>query len=324
MSNTGNCHSFQQLLKNLENDPNWQRLPDIRIAMAPHQARFSDDLSDRTLFNDRYIESRVLVGKMAFALRLTCAGFLASLIILVVAITNGVQAGKSWGEAASPLWVISLLSVLLFVLAYRLAQAEPVFVRFNRQAQLVHVYRGVNQTISVPWREVHPFTKFSASGDGKFSLTLVFRVGQSDLDAVSGAFDIGDESALVDNLVRLEFLRRYMAEGLSAVQPDPAITPHKPSGFSAVATREEGLLDYLIEKLVMRPGYYLTGGCWVDRYLLRREANVRWPAEVERLCAPGADLSSYDITPVQSRKGVYHRFNGYGFDLVDIEGEVIG
>ncbi|CAO3916337.1 DUF6708 domain-containing protein [Achromobacter mucicolens] len=324
MSNTGNCHSFQLMLKNLENDPNWQRLPDIRIAMAPHQARFSDDLSDRTLFNDRYIESRVLVGKMAFALRLTCAGFLASLIILAVAITSGVQAGKSWGEAASPLWVIALLSVLLFVLAYRLAKAEPVFVRFNRQAQLVHVYRGENQTVSAPWREVHPFTKFSASGDGKFSLTLVFRVGPSDLDAVSGAFDIGDESALIDNLVRLEFLRRYMAEGLSAVQPDPASTPHKPSGFSATATREEGLLDCLIEKLVMRPGYYLTGGCWVDRYLLRRAANVRWPAEVERLCAPGADLSSYDITPVQSRKDAYHRFNGYGFDLVDIEGEVIG
>ncbi|MFD4841067.1 hypothetical protein ACFWP0_26435, partial [Achromobacter sp. NPDC058515] len=141
----------------------------------------------------------------------------------------------------------------------------------------------------------------------------------------SGAFDIGDESALVDNLTRLEFLRRYMAEGLSAVQPDPQRTLYKPSGFTkAVTLKEDGLLTFLFARLVVMPGYYLAGGPLIDRYLIHRAASAQWPAEVERLCAPGADLSGYDTTPVQARKDIYHRFNGQGFDLVNLKGEVVG
>jgi hypothetical protein len=318
--NRQNALSFEEMLANLKKDPNWRQLPDIRSAMAPHQVSFADDLSDAALFNERYVESRAFDGKSAFALRLTCAAGLASSIVLALTITSSARAGRSWEEIVSLNWMLTLLSVLLFVVAYRFSKIEPVYVRFNRQAQLVHIYRGPNQAVTAPWREVQAFTRFSASGRARFSLRLVFRTGPSDLEVVSGAFDIRDESAMAGNLLRLEFLRRYMAEGLSAVQPDPAGTVRNPGGFSRPAKGDGGLL----EKLVMRPGYYLTGGFWIDRYLLRRAANIQWPEAVRRLCAPGADLSAYDTTPVHARKDAHHRLDGNGFEVVDIAGNVIG
>lgn len=312
--------SFEQMLTELKKDPNWRPLPDIRSAMAPHQVSFADDLSDTALFNERYVESRVFAGKLAFALRLTCTAGLASSIILALTIINSALAGRSWEEILSLNWMLSLLTALLFVLAYRLSTIEPVYVRFNRQAQLVHIYRGANKAVTAPWREVHPFTQCGASGRARFSLRLVFRTGPSDLEVVSGAFDIADESALAGNLLRLEFLRRYMAEGLSAVQPDLARTVRNPGGLGRPATGGDGLP----EKRVIRAGYYLTGGFWIDRYLLRRAANFQWPEEVQRLCAPGADLSAYDPTPVHARTDAYHRLTGNGFEMVGMDGNVIG
>ncbi|MFD4841068.1 hypothetical protein ACFWP0_26440, partial [Achromobacter sp. NPDC058515] len=64
--------TFEQLLANARKRPDWQQLPDIRIAMWPGQVSFSDDLSDENLFNERYLESRVFVGKLAFVLYLVC------------------------------------------------------------------------------------------------------------------------------------------------------------------------------------------------------------------------------------------------------------
>lgn len=141
----------------------------------------------------------------------------------------------------------------------------------------------------------------------------------------SGAFDVADESALVSNLTRLEFLRRYMAGGLSSIQPDPRCVSTQPSGFTPrVMLKNDGLIDFLIAKFVVLPAYLLAGGPLIDRYLLRHAADAQWPSEVERLCAPGADLSGYDTAPVQAHEHVYHRFNGRGFDLVNSQGEVIG
>lgn len=323
-NNKEHALSFDQMLTNLKKDPDWRPLPDIRSALAPQQVSFADDLSDTTLFNERYLESRNFDGKMARALRLAFAGCLASSIILAVTIVHAALAGRSWGEIVALNGMPALFSVLLFVAAWRIGRIEPVYVRFNRQAQLVHIYRGPNQAVTAAWREVHPFSRFSASGHGKFSLRLVFRTGPSDLEVVSGAFDMADEATMAGNLLRLEFLRRYMAEGLTAVQPDPARTVHQPGGVTPPATGEGGRRGDLFKRVVMRPGHYLTGGCWIDRYLRRRAANIRWPDEVERLCAPHADLTAHDTTPVPARKGVYHCFNGKGFDVVDTDGNVSG
>lgn len=317
--------TFEAMLDNLKRAPNWQHLPDIRVAMWPSQVSFADDLSDATLFNDRYMESRAFVGKMAFALYLTCGAFLATAIFSVIAITCDMLTNRDWREIVSLNWMLTLFSILMFFLAYGLFKLEPICVRFNRQAQLVHIYQRPGEAMTSLWREVHPFTKFSPSGEGQLSLKLIFRTSPTDLAMAPGAFDLGDESALVDNLTRLEFLRRYMAEGLSAIQPDPQRTANPPSGFTrSVTFKDDGLIDFLLAKLVVLPAYYLAGGPLIDRYLLRRAANLQWPAEVEQLCSPGADLSGYDTTPVQAHPDIFYRFNGRGFDLVDIHGNVLG
>jgi hypothetical protein len=317
--------SFDRMLTDLKSAPDWQQLPDIRVAMSPDHVSFGDDVSDTTMFNERYIESHVFIGKMAFALYGTCGAFVVTSAFSATAIMFDVLAKKSLGEIIFLNGILVAFSALMATMTFFFSKLEPVCVRFNRQAQLVHIYRSPGKADTAAWREVHPFTKFRPSGEGSFSLKLVFRTGPADWEIVPGAFDFGDEACLAENLLRLEFLRRYMAEGLSAIQPDPTRTRYKPSGFSkAVTLKEDGLLALLFAKFVALPGYYLGCGPLIDRYLLRRAANVQWPAEVERLCAPGADLSGYDTTPVQAHKKIFHRFNGRDLDLVDINGNVLG
>jgi hypothetical protein len=317
--------TFQEMLTNLRGRSDWQSLPDIRLAMWPRQVSFSDDISDPRLFNSRYLESRVFAGKMAFALYLLCGAFLTSFVFSVYFIWWTTDAGATPYEALADVWVIVLFSVLMGLFARVLLKLEPACVRFNRQAQVVHIYDGPNRATTVAWRDVHPFTEFSPSADGKFAIRLIFQTGPTDLAMASGALDIGDESAMLDNLTRLEFLRRYMAEGLAAVQPDPLSTLYKPSGFTKPVTlKDDGVLTFLFAKFVILPAYFLAGGPLIDRYLLRRADNLQWPAEVERLCAPDADLSDYDITPVLAHKHHFYRFDGRGTGVVDIEGNLLG
>lgn len=249
-------HSFDQMLNNLKRRSDWQQLPDIRLAMWPGQVSFSDDLSNRSLFNDRYIESQIFVGKLAFVLYLVCGAFIFTTSAFVWLMVDWISGG--------------------------------------------------------------------GSADGKFALRLVFKTEPSGLAMTSGAFDVADESALVSNLTRLEFLRRYMAVGLSSIQPDLHCVSAQPSGFTPrVMLKDDGLIDFLIAKFIVLPAYLLAGGPLIDRCLLRRAADAQWPVEVERLCAPGADLSGYDTAPVHAHRHIYHRFNGRGFDLVNLQGEVI-
>ena len=317
--------SFDQMLNNLKRRSDWQQLPDIRLAMWPGQVSFSDDLSNRSLFNDRYIESRIFVGKLAFVLYLVSGAFIFTTSAFVWLMFDWISGGGSVAEGLVLHWDMGAFGLFSLVLGYALSRITPACVRFNRQAQAVHIYNGKNKATTVSWQDVHAFTEFSASADGKFTLRLVFKTEPSGLAMTSGAFDVADESALVSNLTRLEFLRRYMAGGLSSIQPDPHCVSTQPSGFTPrVMLKDDGLIDFLIAKFVVLPAYLLAGGPLIDRYLLRHAADAQWPSEVERLCAPGADLSGYDTAPVQAHEHVYHRFNGRGFDLVNLQGEVIG
>ncbi|CAB3849845.1 hypothetical protein LMG26686_01901 [Achromobacter mucicolens] len=325
MSNQNALLTFQEMLSNLRARSDWQSLPDIRLAMWPGQVSFSDDLSDPRMFNERYVESRVFAGKMAFVLYLLCGAFLTSSAFILYFVWWTLDEGGTAYEALADSWVIVLLSALTGWLAGVLLKLEPACVRFNRQAQVVHIYDGPSKATTVAWRDVHPFTEFSTSADGKFAIRLVFQTGPADLAMASGAFDIGDESAMIDNLTRLEFLRRYMAEGLTAVQPDPQRIPCKPSGFTkSVTLKEDGVLSFLLAKFFVFPAYCLAGGPFIDRYLLRRASLLQWPAEVERLCAPDADLSGYDTTPVRPHKHHFYRFDGRGIEIVGNDGNAIG
>ena len=322
--------TFEEMLAGLKRSPKWQQLPDISVAMWPDHASFADDLSDTNHFNERYIESRLSVGKAAFLLYLYSGGFLLGLAVTIWGGYDEIL--RIFGlrhEGYEFSWAFFIVMLFTATLGVVILRLHPGVVRFNRQAQLVHIYYShqsgrTGKVTTVPWREAYPFTQFSSYGDGKFSIRLIMRTGPEDLVSIPGAFDISDEQSLSDNLSRLEFLRRYMAEGLSAVQPDPERTPYKPSGFTKPVTLSDGLFEFLLAKLIVTPSYYLVGGPLIDRYLIRRAARTRWPAEVERLCAPGTDLSDYDTTPVETRRDVFYRFNGQGFDLVNRQGDVVG
>ena len=59
---------------------------------------------------------------------------------------------------------------------------------------------------------------------------------------------------------------------------------------------------------------------------VQRKADAyQWPEEVERLCAPDADLSGYDTTPVKSRTDVYYVYRGMdqGIVFVDANGKPV-
>ena len=53
---------------------------------------------------------------------------------------------------------------------------------------------------------------------------------------------------------------------------------------------------------------FISFGPLIDWLLKRQAKKFRWPEEVERLCAPGADLSAYDTTPVTPQPGVHYRY----------------
>ncbi|WP_156403488.1 hypothetical protein [Achromobacter sp. Root170] len=52
------------MLANLKARPDWQALPDIRIAMWPQQVSFCDDISDERLFNGRGFDLVNLQGEV--------------------------------------------------------------------------------------------------------------------------------------------------------------------------------------------------------------------------------------------------------------------
>jgi len=63
-------------------------------------------------------------------------------------------------------------------------------------------------------------------------------------------------------------------------------------------------------------------GPLIDRWAAHHAAQFRWPDEVERFCAEGADLSAYDTTPVASNKHIFYRYDrrAGGLYLCDRDG----
>lgn len=98
MSNQNALLTFQEMLSNLRARSDWQSLPDIRLAMWPGQVSFSDDLSDRSLFNERYIESRIFVGKLAFVLYLVSGAFIFTTSAFVWLMFDWISGGGSVAE----------------------------------------------------------------------------------------------------------------------------------------------------------------------------------------------------------------------------------
>jgi len=304
--------------------------------MHPFKVHFGDDLSDTRLYNDRFIESRVAQGNLSSALYVI--GLMHNIVLL------GCLVGFI-SDPHGPLWILLLLYVPFgvgFCLnAIRLAvkYAGHDFVRFNRRMQLVHFWGGTGKQprmMHMPWREAVPFTEFvGMSMAGGNHLKFLFPTPKGTDDdgrpiEVKGDLTFGDGS-LVFNLNRLEFWRRYMAEGLKAVQPDPEMIEAElvkaPSGYTPGPAKYDGLIERFFHYLLDRGlFYYLAGGPLIDRWIKRAAENYRWPEEVECLCAEDADLTGFDTAPIPARTDVFYQFGGplEPIIYVDAQGQRLG
>lgn len=314
---------FAERIEQMDHRADWGRLPSLDTAMHPARAVFSDDLSDSRMCNDRFIESRVVAGNMSSALciiggmhNLMLASFIAVFI--------------DEGEISLFLLGAYLLfgvGFCLNLIRFMIQKMTSGFVRFNRQAQLVHIWPGVDglEPRSIPWRDAVPFTNFvGMSIAGGNLLYFLFPTPEEVWDSglpirASGALRFGDGS-LAGNLERLEFLRRYMAHGLDAVRPECERTSMALSGYEPAPMESEGPLGWLFF-LGNRAIYYFGGGPLIDRWIRHVTNRFEWPDEVNRLCAEGADLSNIDVTPLATRPDVFYRYGGIGNPIVYVDAQ---
>jgi hypothetical protein len=278
-------------------------LPRVYRAMWKKDVRFRDDISDRELFNEQFIESRLTTPSLVDTLYITSMMHTISLVVGIAATVTEPASWLTWvlvyvgwnTPFFFPLWLLS----------------KPVGgIRFNRQAQVVQTMRGIGGVLTVPWRDVRPFMR--DIGMGRVELRLAFPPpvgvrGRKGILWLDGEFDSLDDSAIDTVARRFEFIRRYMEEGLDAIRPTQNLDVYrKPSGPSRLNS------------------FYWPGfGPLIDRWVDHWQSQFRWPDEAQRLGLPGADVSGYDTRPVPSHKHIFYRYDPREgcFYLCDVNGE---
>ena len=284
--------SFQEGIEIWKNRSDTAPMEPVDLAMWPGDAEFKDDISEGTLFNERFIESRLGRDELLDdTYMLSMLHTFCFVTVTAYVITN------------AALWYLFIPYLLFsspFFLSFGALTRTGGRVRFNRQAQLVQTMDGKGNVVAVPWRDVQPF--FRLKVPARVELRLGFppppdnKAKVYEQDGVlwlGGGFDAVDEVHTLCAALRFEFIRRYMEEGLHAIQPTADLPAYKkPSG------------------LPRDPFFYWVGlGPLIDRWDAHHAAKFRWPDEVERLCAEGADLSAYDTTPVASNKNIFYRYD---------------
>ncbi|MFD4837162.1 hypothetical protein ACFWP0_06605 [Achromobacter sp. NPDC058515] len=297
--------SFEEGIERWKKRGDTAPMEPVDLAMWPGDAKFENDVSDRSLFNERFIESRIGENELLDNTYTLSMWHTIFLICIVAAICENPS-----------LWYL-VIPYLLFNSFFFLsigAFARPGGrIRFNRQAQLVQTVDGKGNVAAVPWRTVQPF--FRLKMPGRVDLQLAFPPPLGNKAKIyeykgvlwlDGGFDCLDDSDIPSAGLRFEFIRRYMEEGLDAIQPTADLpTYSKPSGPPRI------------------PTFYWVGfGPLIDRWAAYHAAKFRWPDEVERLCAEDADLSGHDTTPVASNTHIFYRYDprGESFYLCDRNG----
>lgn len=264
----------------------------VNLAMWPGDAKFGNDVGDATLFNERYIESRLGQEEL---LDNTYLFSMLHTLYCVVGAASFITEPSNWFFA-----LLYPVFNAFFLLSLGALARSPQRIRYNRQAQVVQTIDGKSNVVTVPWHSVRAFLRFKPPGRAK--LDLGFPVPPNNKAKVyeqkgvlwlNGGFDAVDDSHVLFAARRFEFIRRYMEEGLDAIQPTADLPAYKkPSGMPR------------------DPFFYWVGfGPLIDRWAAHHAARFRWPDEVERLCAEGADLSAYDTTPVASNKHIFYRYD---------------
>ncbi len=311
-------------------------LPELDIALHPNSANFADDISDKKQFNERFIESRISDRGGDEGLYVFMA--LHNFILFTILSIFFTMEEPSLLELPWVLYPVYAMAVCCVCFVGAMVQSEPI--RFNRQAQLVHFRWGRERCLSLPWRQINAFSV--AGKKGAFSyyvLHLHFLKpkniaveddGDFKTIAISGMFDDADTSFwMYPNMLRYEFIRRYMEVGLDGIQPDNVFWEEneirKPTG-SAVGIMPR-LLPFLartniVNKIWFSFWHLLVFGPLIDLWVKRKINRFQWPEDIERLCAEGADLSAFDTTPVKARSDRYYRYAYSDYQYVNRSGKL--
>ena len=324
--------TFKATLEDYKTKKSHIQLPDLNMAMHPSKVYFADDISDKEHFNERYIESNVGEGMSAFAIYLMMGMHnvvLASLLSILIFMDDNI--------ADFSLYVIYLTGYLIIlaplILTTKNFHSNPV--RFNRQAQCIHIFWNKTTAITFPWKSAVPFSAVGQTASGHHNLLFLCPLpknafkGSENLGAmeVPGAFDSSD-FWMSGNLKRLEFIRAYMEKGLEAIQPNKEAVDagilKKPSGHLApINSKGYGWFEKIIHYTLNVPGYYLATGWLVDKWIQKRVDSYVWPEDVQKLCAEGADLSDIDTRVIVPQTQLYYGEIQGQFTYFDREGNEV-
>ena len=186
-----------------------------------------------------------------------------------------------------------------FYLVHKGVTKKGVLIRYNRQAQLVHLwYEGKFTTY--PWKAAAAYQGLTPSPLFPTTLMLHFPgnkqlYGNDRPVKVGASFIDGDRVSARAEMNRWETIRRYMEEGLEAVQPTV-----------------EKKYQYPLSKLDLRSQkswsngfiqYYLFMGWYIERVVKKKLEAFRWSDDIEAMCAPDAKekglLDGFDTTPIK-------------------------
>ena len=308
--------TFEEALDEYKSKKSYIQLPDLDMAMHPNKIYFTDDISNKERFNEQFIESHVNEGMSAFAIYLMMGmhNVLLPSLIYVLFFLNGIE--------TDPVMYFGALVGYLMILTPLILTAKnfhPTPMRFNRQAQCIHIFWTKTEVITFPWKIAVPFSAVGQTSSGHHSLVFMCPVPENATFSgkeyfhsmeVPGAFDSSD-FWMSGNLKRLEFIRAYMEKGLSAIQPNQEAVKggytKKPSGHLAtIDSKGYGLFEKVFYYLLAKPGYYLATGWLVDKWVQKRADAYVWPEEVEKLCREGANLSGIDTSIIVPRDDLFY------------------
>ncbi len=243
----------------------------VDLAVWKGDAEFENDITDPELFNERFIETRFGDGESRDIIYLLSMQHTIFVVVMVASVFTG-----DWFWEL--LLIYPIVNILFFWGLWALTKPSTR-IRFNRQAQSVHVVDRDGQAITLHWHDVQPLFRLMPPGRIKLQLAFPPPAGVTSyvIDGVlwlNGEFDELDSSNIRTAALRFEFIRRYMEEGLDAIQPTADLDEYrKPSPPSRLNSFYWPGLGPLIE-------------LWDTFHL----SMFRCPVEVERLCAPNGDL----------------------------------
>ncbi|QEM82720.1 hypothetical protein [Halomonas binhaiensis] len=316
--------TYEELLDNVRHNSEYTELPGVEIAMWPEDVAFYDDLSNQERFNEYFLEPKK--GQPIEGAHLLYLLFGAWHNIGVIVLLHGLIFDiGTWGDFLFGCALFLVVPWIVFLWAW--FGASGIGVRFNRHAQLVHIGDGSGKAKTFAWHDVVPFLRTGIDTSGKLVLFLPvepeaysrlsdkhFRQIHKKPTWTNATLDFRDHGP-EGCMHRFEFYRRYMERGLEAVQPDSEkLSPGEEIREPYLPMSRGPLLKVL---------HFLAGGPLIDWALRKRAEKFYWPEEVERLCAPGADLSGIDTTPVKPREDLFYRARGALIDFVDAEGKPV-